>query len=623
MNTASNTRLFEECLSAYRTHLDSADEHLNALGIEHGLVDIRAAADREEFRIGVFGRFKTGKSSVVNALLAAAISPADVLPCTSQLIEFRHAERLSCWRMVDGKPKKASREEFSKGTAGAASAPRKEREDWLVTLPMLWLGHNIVLVDTPGTDEDEGRQDLADQELRRTDAAVVVLRANQAGGLTELDQVEELSNRVGSVIVVVNRCDQITGDLNEILVYARERVAPLGVPPERVLPFSAVQALEGNQEGVKQLKALRDAISDVLVGGVAGARLASLIHRAEHALKSLEPAIGTKVLEAENCAATAEVALEKAGEALGSSSGTLRAITRIFSSASESLSQECGDMMKKAWPSLVGELVSREKRWKGRSNVLTSPKVFAEEIANKAKKDLEKSVYKFIENEINPAVKRTTATALTHVQERAKGLIDAAKATKLGSEEKIKKEILAQAVEQAFGKSVDHAYGDVAIIAAVSSIVGSNISAVVASSILAIILLLLNPVTLVAAVVTGFFVAVFGGRSWVEDRVRSKIAEKLDTELRKANVKRKLGEGVAVSCGESVDKLGQAYVSQLERLVKQTEKEYTCASESADRLRQAAVVAQNGAEEARHALAVMGEVMSERLKVSRISIATS
>jgi len=615
MKTAGNAHLFEERLSEYRMHLASAEEHLSALGIEDGLVDIRTAADREEFRIGVFGRFKTGKSSVVNALLESEVSPSDVLPCTSQLIEFRHGECLSCWRMVDGKPRKASRKQFSKRTAGAASGPSTGREDWLVTVPMLWLGHNIVLVDTPGTDEDEGRQDLADEELRRADAAVVVLRANQLGGLTELDQVEELSNRVGSVIVVVNRCDEIIEDLNEILTYARERVAPLGVPPERVLPFSAVQALEGNHEWVKQLKALRDAISEVLVGGVAGARLVSLIRRADHALKSLEPTIAAKVAEFEGCATRAEVARSEAGVALRSSAKTLETITKIFSSASESLGEECGEVMKKAWPSLVDELVAHKKRWNGRSNVLTSPKAFAEEIADKAKADLEKLVSKFIENQINPAIKSATALALTRVQERAKGLIQSAEAAKLGSEEKIKKEILEKAVQQAFGESLDHANGDLAIIAAVSIIVTSIVSAIVASSVLATILILLNPILLVPTFLAGLLVTLFRGRAWMERRVRSKIAEKLDSELKKAKVKRQLGDAVAASCRESVDKLGQAYISQIKRLVERTEKKFNSAIEAAAKLRKDAVIAQNGANEARHALSVMGKVISKRLRV--------
>lgn len=58
---------------------------------------------------------------------------------------------------------------------GAATAP------WLVTAPIEWLKPGFVLVDTPGTDEDEARCAIASTEMARADAALVVLRADQLG----------------------------------------------------------------------------------------------------------------------------------------------------------------------------------------------------------------------------------------------------------------------------------------------------------------------------------------------------------------------------------------------------------------------------------------------------------
>jgi len=80
---------FRARLESFRRKLAAAETHLRTLQLGAEIDELRRAAGQEEFRIAVVGRFKTGKSTLVNALLGKELSPSDTLRCTSSRIEFR------------------------------------------------------------------------------------------------------------------------------------------------------------------------------------------------------------------------------------------------------------------------------------------------------------------------------------------------------------------------------------------------------------------------------------------------------------------------------------------------------------------------------------------------------
>jgi predicted GTPase len=244
-------------LGACHRRVLSAMERLVPLGLDGELADLRDAATGRELRVAVLGRFKSGKSSVVNALVGAEVSPVDVLPCTARAIEIR--------KKID------------------------------------WLGDGVVLVDTPGSDEDAARTAIADEETARADAALLVLRATQPAALVELEQIEALRRRGAAVLVCVNRSDELDERASvEVLRFVRERVATVGVAADHVTLFSALFG-----EGVD---ALRASMAQLVRNEVLGLRLSALYRRVELATSDLAPklaAIGGEKARAASDALTA------------------------------------------------------------------------------------------------------------------------------------------------------------------------------------------------------------------------------------------------------------------------------------------------------------------------------
>ena len=148
---------FQSKLSRFKTHLDHAHGLLATFQLDGELRGVAEAVAREEFRVSVLGRFKTGKSSVINGLLGQEISPHDVLPCTSTIIEFRPGTATRYFEVRDGVQRAADRDRFTAHASSARGGGTADGRIWRVETAIPWVPKGVVLVDTPGTDEDPSR----------------------------------------------------------------------------------------------------------------------------------------------------------------------------------------------------------------------------------------------------------------------------------------------------------------------------------------------------------------------------------------------------------------------------------------------------------------------------------
>ena len=86
-----------ECVQA----ASGADDH-NGL-VTADLVRIRHDLERRDFTVGLFGLVKRGKSTLMNALLGAELSPTHVTPETAVPIHVRRGPRAQAMvHLVDG-----------------------------------------------------------------------------------------------------------------------------------------------------------------------------------------------------------------------------------------------------------------------------------------------------------------------------------------------------------------------------------------------------------------------------------------------------------------------------------------------------------------------------------------
>lgn len=288
----------------------------------------------EPLRVVLLGEFSAGKSTFLNALVGAEVSPMGVLPTTAHVHWLRHGDRGA--RVFDrhGGVVEASLDEVSRAVA------RRRDEgvgiDYVeVTLPLPRLAR-LEVIDTPGFNAgDPAHEDAVRRAFDLADVAVWLFDARQAGRHSEAGPLGEARARGLPVVGVLNKIDQVPlAARAEVLTFVREGFE--GVCP-CVLAVSTRQALAASREAdegerarllrVSGWNALTRYLDERLVAErpawkrlrVAGrARALVLEARAELAR---EEAFGTARLEA--CGALGE-ALQALREALARVGPSLR-----------------------------------------------------------------------------------------------------------------------------------------------------------------------------------------------------------------------------------------------------------------------------------------------------------
>jgi hypothetical protein len=173
------------------TPVGGADTHAQQL---------RRAAERARegrFVVLLLGCFSSGKSTLLNALLGRPVLPVKVNPCTAILTEVVHGDEAGVRvRHRDGHVEQHTVEAFldtyqlrtaSEDEAGAEAADRFGDVDRaIVQWPLDLLRNGVVLVDTPGLDDDPQRTARTLSSLPDADAVIFTLSANRF--LTDLER---------------------------------------------------------------------------------------------------------------------------------------------------------------------------------------------------------------------------------------------------------------------------------------------------------------------------------------------------------------------------------------------------------------------------------------------------
>ena len=228
--------------------------------------EIEAISDKlrnAEIHIAAFGRVGVGKSSLLNALL--------------------------------------QRKAFSTSPLHGETR-REDRAEWR----SLHDGH-VVLIDTPGIDELDGREreELARRISRRADVTLMICE----GDLTdsEFQALRQLCGMQRMVLLVLNKADRYTEqELQQLLERLRQRCAPL-LPADRVIATcadprpetvirvdSAGREFESQREKAAEVTELRERLWSLLEkeGRVLAALNAAIF------ASELDEKIATRIVEA-------------------------------------------------------------------------------------------------------------------------------------------------------------------------------------------------------------------------------------------------------------------------------------------------------------------------------------
>jgi GTPase SAR1 family protein len=178
------------------------------------------------FRLLVLGDMKRGKSTFLNALIGENILPSDVNPCTALLTVLRYgAEKKVTVYFNDGTaPEEIDFVSFkTRYTIDPAEAKRLEQQKKLafptveyavVEYPLPLLEKGIEIVDSPGLNDTEARNELSLGYINNCHAILFVLRASQPCTLGERRYLENyIKDRGLTVFFLINAWDQIKESL--------------------------------------------------------------------------------------------------------------------------------------------------------------------------------------------------------------------------------------------------------------------------------------------------------------------------------------------------------------------------------------------------------------------------
>lgn len=289
----------DDAIAAWRQFHDDPDAPAGL--IETDLVRLREAARRDQVTAGLFGLIKRGKSTLLNALVGEAVSPASPTPETAVPVhvEFAPETSIEAWH-ADGYVQALEPEELRDHTSQKGANRSVGTTHVRYQLPSPLLVEGLRLIDTPGLDDaqaDELFIQRTTQELAAVDLGIVTFLSPPTVGAVEMRFLREVvACGPERVLVVANLYPQHFEDPEKraaVLDYVRTRVGEAaGDTPLQLVAVCAEDAwqarLDEDDEAFAAAggRALVEAISRVVdeaVGRPALARLeaelASLLER--------------------------------------------------------------------------------------------------------------------------------------------------------------------------------------------------------------------------------------------------------------------------------------------------------------------------------------------------------
>lgn len=253
-------------------------------------------ASRQERRVTFFGAYKSGKSTLVNALLGTPILPARQgrTPPVTAMIRYGEVPSIRLRRTEnDDHPDEAL--PFDTGLGRLRSLPA-DVDEIAIAVPLPLLRNGCVCVDTPGLFDDERRTLRAMTALERADLAIMVLAADKILSAQERDIARWAAEVLcGNVVYIVNRMDSIDEDEREdVLEWARAALRTSGnnvVGQPRII--AAAAGGRSDCPGVEELRRwLSDLFSSPAGDTIAAlSRLGVLRRRLGVAIEGLQPAL--------------------------------------------------------------------------------------------------------------------------------------------------------------------------------------------------------------------------------------------------------------------------------------------------------------------------------------------
>jgi small GTP-binding protein len=222
--------------ATYPVTFGAGEPLLPGLGLTDQARRLSSQADdlvQAEYKVFVAGRFKTGKTTLINALLGQVLLPTSALPTTAIIarVVFGYSKKVAIYEYVAQKPRYISYENFSQEYSLSLEDEDDQKKNVnyaLFELPSPLLEYGITLIDSPGLNEAAFRDNLTHNYSRQADAILFVISALSTLSMSEIEHLTELiqHNNPGRIFLVVNHMDSVRGKREKEMVkeHVRKRL---------------------------------------------------------------------------------------------------------------------------------------------------------------------------------------------------------------------------------------------------------------------------------------------------------------------------------------------------------------------------------------------------------------
>lgn len=251
-----------------------SDDSFKALFSDGQLTKYRIIADRlsenesvRPFRVVFCGVFSSGKTSLINALLATDYQlPQGVNPVTKMVTRIRRGNSVSCAYRLNGREVSIPEHYITELIQGKKQLIFGSNE-LIVSLPSDMLSEKVELMDTPGFNDEAGGdlEQMTRAAIEEADMAVVCCNSLQLGKIVERDLLRELDELLGHYSLVVTRMDNLNTQedweavleqANRLMRFKGNAASVFPGEPCYVFPVAAAGAMKNIQSFAGYWKAI-------------------------------------------------------------------------------------------------------------------------------------------------------------------------------------------------------------------------------------------------------------------------------------------------------------------------------------------------------------------------------
>lgn len=179
----------------------------------------RPILPEDPFVISFVGRFKTGKSSLLNALLGEEILPTKATTATSIVTRIFRGEKTQAWFREKGQKKPVTLEKAKDIILNYHASDPESPGEIILELPLPWLRHDVELRDTPGMDDSAQNgllERIAMNALNDTDLCVCVFDASAMISAKERERTRSIHERMGGSVLYAVNCTNRLNSMKQL-----------------------------------------------------------------------------------------------------------------------------------------------------------------------------------------------------------------------------------------------------------------------------------------------------------------------------------------------------------------------------------------------------------------------